>query len=99
MTIHFGTDGWRAVISDTFTFTLGNSVPSGDYSFNVVASGNGNGIAQHPIALNVSPQTSPAPEFGSLLSLTGLLALGGYGFWRQRHNQKTGQLEAGKKTQ
>ena len=21
MTIHFGTDGWRAVISDTFTFT------------------------------------------------------------------------------
>ena len=20
MTIHFGTDGWRAVISDTFTF-------------------------------------------------------------------------------
>ncbi len=21
MTIHFGTDGWRAVISDTFTFS------------------------------------------------------------------------------
>lgn len=50
MTIHFGTDGWRAVISDTFTFhnlrlvtqAIADAVASGDWS-----DGDPNGMPVH----------------------------------------------------
>ena len=45
MTIHFGTDGWRAVISDTFTFTnlrmLGQAIADAVASETWDKSGNG----------------------------------------------------------
>src|SRR5512136_532188 len=45
MTIHFGTDGWRAVISDTFTFTnlrmLGQAIADAVASENWDKSSNG----------------------------------------------------------
>src|SRR6266550_633691 len=51
MTIHFGTDGWRAVIADTFTFDnlrlvtqgVADAVSSGDWGTLGAPKANGNG--------------------------------------------------------
>src|SRR5262249_18386428 len=68
MTINFGTDGWRAVIADTFTFDnlrlvtqgVADAVSSGDWGALGMPKANGNG-----------PHPSPSPEDGSTSSGEG----------------------------
>lgn len=77
--------GDTATAANFLKFSTDTSTPTGDYTANVELDDN-TGASVANASFNVHIQA--VPEFGTTLSVAGLLCAGAYGLWRQRRQRR-----------